>query len=62
METRSIAPSEQHDNAAAEDVEPSSLLPESSVEPPLASNLHGLVQKAWCKVKERKNAARLDSL
>lgn len=39
---QSIAPSKQHDNAATEDVEPSSLLPESSVEPPLSSKLHGL--------------------
>lgn len=45
---RSIAPAEQHDDAAAEDVEPSSLLPESSVEPPhlppSAFNLHSLMR------------------
>jgi hypothetical protein len=42
-----VAPAEQHDNAAAENVEPSSLLLKSSVEPPhlptMSSKLHGLM-------------------
>jgi hypothetical protein len=43
-----VAPAEQHDNAAAQNVEPSSLLLESSVEPPhlsaMSSKLHGLTK------------------
>ena len=44
-----IAPAEQHDYAAAENVKSSPLLPEGSVEPPhlppLSSKLHGLMKK-----------------
>lgn len=48
----SVAPSEQHDDAAAEDVEPSPLLSESPVELPLASNLHGMLRKLGARQRE----------
>lgn len=43
-----VTPAEQHDNATAKNVEPSSLLLESSVEPPhlptMSSKLHRLIK------------------
>ena len=48
MEIGLVAPAKQHDDAAAENVEPSPFLPQGSVEPPLSSSeLHGLIERRF---------------